>query len=197
MLQGYFYVVKIWHDKHPRQLSKEGTIVFPHEPPAVDVDAVLLNLSNILRHNTAGPDTAQALAKLQAMVRAMARDGTRREDPMRELFARVGDKWSMLLLHLLRTGSYRHAVLRRLVSAVGIEGRISQRMMTLRLRALERDGLIVREVTSSHPPGVEYALTELGTRLLEQLDGVMQWIRDNLAEIRLARERFESAAAAP
>jgi DNA-binding HxlR family transcriptional regulator len=163
----------------------------------MDVDAVLLNLSNILRHNTAGADTAQALERLQAMVRNMARDGTRRDDPMRELFARVGDKWSMLLLYLLHTGNYRHTVLRRLVSAVGSEGRISQRMLTLRLRALERDGLIARQVTPSHPPGVEYALTELGTRLLEQLDGVMQWIRDHLAEIRLARERFESAAAPP
>jgi DNA-binding HxlR family transcriptional regulator len=168
--------------------------VFPNEPLAIDVDAVMLNLGSILRHDTPGTGTAQALERLQAMVRNMARDGTRREDPMRELFARIGDKWSMLLLHLLRTGNYRHAVLRRLVSAVGNEGRISQRMLTLRLRALERDGLIGRHIVPGHPPGVEYALSELGRLLLEQLDGVMQWIRDHLSEIRLARQRFESAA---
>ena len=175
-------------------MSKEGTTVFPHQPPTFDVDAVVLRLESILRPSTPAAHTAQALQRLQAMVRTMAHDGIRREDPMRELFARVGDKWSMLLLHLLRTGDYRHAVLRRLVSTVGIERRISQRMLTLRLRALERDGLIARHVTASHPPGVEYALTALGASLVDQLDAVMRWIRDHQAEIRLARERFESAA---
>jgi len=162
----------------------------------VAADALMPTLRSILERGPALADATRALEQLQALVNTMASDGTRREDPMRELFARVGDKWSMLLLHLLRTSSYRHAVLRRLVSAVGIEGRISQRMLTLRLRALERDGLIARHVIASHPPGVEYALTELGAHLLRQLDGVMQWIRDHMPEIRLARERFESAQSA-
>jgi DNA-binding HxlR family transcriptional regulator len=123
----------------------------------------------------------------------MAADGVLREDPMREVFARIGDKWSTLLLLLLRTGNYRHAVLRRLVSAVGSEGRISQRMLTLRLRALERDGLIARRVISMQPPGVEYGLTELGAGLLQQVDIVMQWVRTHNAEIRRARLEFEAA----
>jgi DNA-binding HxlR family transcriptional regulator len=141
----------------------------------------------------AAPGNDAALAQLGAMVRNMAADGVRREDPMREVFARIGDKWSTLLLLLLRTGNYRHAVLRRLVSAVGSEGHISQRMLTLRLRALERDGLIVRRTISTQPPGVEYGLTELGSGLMVQIDIMMQWIRAHIAEIRRARQQFEAS----
>ena len=151
------------------------------------------SLGEILRDS--GPDRAAALEQLAAMVRNMAADGVRREDPMREVFARIGDKWSTLLLLLLRTGNYRHAVLRRLVSAVGSEGRISQRMLTLRLRALERDGLIARRTISTQPPGVEYGLTELGSGLLLQIDSMMQWVRTHMAEIRGARQEFEASDA--
>jgi len=161
------------------------------EPSGVNVDAVMRTLETILRNGAAGADAQRSLERLGTMVRSMADDGVRREDPMRELFARIGDKWSSLLLLLLRTGTYRHAVLRRLVSAVGSEGRISQRMLTLRLRALERDGLIARRSVSTQPPGVEYALTELGDGLVRQLDAMMQWVREHLAEIHRARQEFE------
>jgi DNA-binding HxlR family transcriptional regulator len=151
------------------------------------------SLRQILGEAATGSDAA--LVQLGAMVRNMAADGVRREEPMRELFARIGDKWSTLLLLLLRTGSYRHAVLRRLVSAVGSEGRISQRMLTLRLRALERDGLISRRTISTQPPGVEYGLTELGSGLVQQIDIMMQWVRTHIAEIRRARQQFGAADA--
>jgi DNA-binding HxlR family transcriptional regulator len=70
-------------------------------------------------------------------------------------------------------------------------------MLTLRLRALERDGLILRRVISTQPPGVEYGLTELGTGLLQQVDIVMQWVRIHNAEIRQARLEFEASDAQP
>ena len=159
----------------------------------MDVDAVMRSLGQILGEGS--PGSKAALAQLGVMVRSMAADGVRREDPMREVFARIGDKWSTLLLLLLRTGDYRHAVLRRLVSAVGSEGRISQRMLTLRLRALERDGLIARRTISTQPPGVEYGLTELGSGLMQQVDVMMQWIRTHIAEIRRARQEFEASDA--
>ena len=167
--------------------------MFP-EPPGVNVDAIMLTLARILREGAPAQDVTGSLEQLRSLVRSMADDGVRLEDPMRELPARLGDKWSTLLLLLLRTGSYRHAVLRRLVSAVGSEGRISQRMLTLRLRALERDGLIARYASSTRPPGVEYSLTALGSGLVQQLDGIMQWIREHLTEIRQARTQFEAAA---
>ena len=92
----------------------------------LDVDTVLGNVRLIVSGEGASGRHGSELARLEALVRAMARDGVQRDQPMREVLARIGDKWSTLLLHLLRTGNYRHAVLRRLVSAVGAEGRISQ-----------------------------------------------------------------------
>jgi len=167
-----------------------------HSRPAIDVDTVLRNLRLVLAHDEISGHHSSEMAELETLVRAMARDGVQRDQPMREVFARIGDKWSTLLLHLLRTGSYRHAVLRRLVSTVGAEGRISQRMLTLRLRTLERDGLIERRVISTtHPPGVEYALTELGRSLSAQIETLMQWIRDHMAQILQARSRFTESAA--
>src|ERR1700689_4066307 len=162
--------------------------------PGVDVDSVLRNLRLVLAHDEISGHHGSEMAALEALVRSMARDGVQRDQPMREVFARIGDKWSTLLLHLLRTGNYRHAVLRRLVSTVGAEGRISQRMLTLRLRTLERDGLIERRVIpTSHPPGVEYALTELGRSLSAQIETLMQWIRDHMAQILQARAQFSDA----
>jgi DNA-binding HxlR family transcriptional regulator len=162
--------------------------------PAVDVDTVLRNLRLVLAHDEISGHHSSEMAALETLVRAMARDGVQRDQPMREVFARIGDKWSTLLLHLLRTGNYRHAVLRRLVSTVGAEGRISQRMLTLRLRTLERDGLIERRVIpTTHPPGVEYALTELGRSLSAQIESLMQWIRDHMAQILQARTRFSES----
>ena len=165
-------------------------------PPALDVDAVLRSLRLILAHDETSGYHSSQMAGLETLVRAMARDGVQRDQPMREVFARIGDKWSTLLLHLLRTGNYRHAVLRRLVSTVGAERRISQRMLTLRLRTLERDGLIERRVISTiHPPGVEYALTDLGVSLSAQIESLMQWIREHMLQILQARARFTEAAA--
>lgn len=164
----------------------------PDDEPSIDIDATLSKLRAIVKTSEGTPDGA--LQGLEGLVRSMADDGVGRDEPMREVFARLGDKWSMLLLHLLRTGTYRHAVLRRLVSAVGSEGRISQRMLTLRLRALERDGFIERRVISIHPPGVEYSLTTLGFGLFGQIEANMQWIRDHLRAIRAARQRFEADA---
>src|SRR5580698_6842738 len=159
--------------------------------PQVNVDKVLGDVRLIVSGEGASGRHGNELPRLEVLVRAMARDGVQRDQPMREVLARIGDKWSSLLLHLLRTGNYRHAVLRRLVSAVGAEGRISQRMLTLRLRALERDGLLVRRVVpDTHPPGVEYALTELGQSLTAQIESLMQWIRDHMARILQAREGF-------
>src|ERR1700683_1066750 len=166
--------------------------------PAVDVDTVLRNLRLVLAHDEISGHHGSEMAALETLVRSMARDGVQREQPMGEGVARIGDKGSTLLLHLLRTGNYRHAVLRRLVSTVGAEGRISQRMLTLRLRALERDGLLERHVVpGTHPPGVEYALTALGHSLTAQIESLMQWIRDHMARILQARERFGRSVDAP
>jgi DNA-binding HxlR family transcriptional regulator len=128
---------------------------------------------------------------LAALAEAMARDGNQRDDPMREIFARLGDRWSMLILLVLRTGTYRHAALKRLIGELGAEGRISQRMLTLRLRGLERDGLVRQTQRPSKAPHVEYDLTPLGQELLAQVDRLMEWIRGHGNEIARSREDFD------
>jgi DNA-binding HxlR family transcriptional regulator len=74
----------------------------------------------------------------------------------------LGDRWSSLIMHLLSGGMLRHVELRRLICAVSAEHDISQRLFTLKLKVLERDGLVARTVTVDVPPRVEYALTDLG-----------------------------------
>lgn len=116
-----------------------------------------------------------------------------RGDPVREIVARLGDRWSTLLLLVLETGPFRHAMLRRVVSVISAEKAISQRMLTLRLRALERDGLVSRAVTPTVPPQVEYALTPLGRELIGVVGGLLRWIESRNDEILESRRRFEDS----
>src|SRR5437762_10409673 len=82
-----------------------------------------------------------------------------------EVLARVGDKWTVLVVGVLGDGPKRFNELRRAL------GSISQRMLTLTLRGLERDGLVTRTMFPSIPPRVDYALTKLGRSLLEPVSG--------------------------
>src|SRR6266496_1567108 len=104
-----------------------------------------------------------------------------------EVLARVGDKWTVLVVSTLGDGPKRFNELRR-----GL-GSISQRMLTLTLRGLERDGLVTRTVFPTIPPRVEYELTELGHSLLEPVSGLGLWARHNRAAIEAARRRFDAA----
>ena len=104
-----------------------------------------------------------------------------------EVLARVGDKWTVLVVTLLGDGSKRFNELRR-----GL-GSISQRMLTLTLRSLERDGLVTRTVFPTIPPRVDYELTKLGHSLLEPVSRLGLWARQNRAAIQAARRRFDAA----
>src|SRR5580692_6928599 len=106
-----------------------------------------------------------------------------------DVLARIGDKWSVLLVSQLGNGPKRFNELRRAV------GGISQRMLTLTLRGLERDGLVTRTVFPTIPPRVDYALTALGRDLLQPVSALGEWATRNQAKIARARERFEGAAA--
>ncbi|HEY6723323.1 MAG TPA: helix-turn-helix domain-containing protein [Polyangiaceae bacterium] len=106
---------------------------------------------------------------------------------VREVLSRVGDKWSVQVVSLLGEGPLRFSELRR-----SIEG-ISQRMLTLTLRGLERDGLVTRTVHPTLPPSVEYALTPLGKTLLEPVHALATWARKNRTSIQAARGRFDAA----
>src|SRR6202161_1759153 len=106
-----------------------------------------------------------------------------------DVLARVGDKWSVLVVTRLGRGPLRFNELRRTI------GGISQRMLTLTLRGLERDGLVTRTVFPTIPPRVDYALTSLGRDLLEPVSALGEWATRNQAKIARAREKFDGAAA--
>ena len=102
-----------------------------------------------------------------------------------DVLARVGDKWSVLIVVLLGDGSRRFSELKRSVDG------ISQRMLTLPLRGLERDGLVTRTVTPTIPPRVDYALTDLGRSLWPPLRALGDWARANRGAIDTARARYD------
>ncbi|MBB6171860.1 DNA-binding HxlR family transcriptional regulator [Nocardiopsis mwathae] len=106
---------------------------------------------------------------------------------VRDVLDRIGDKWSVLVIALLGDGPLRYSELRRRIDGV------SQRMLTLTLRNLERDGLVARTVTPQTPPRVDYALTELGRTLFERLRPVLDWAEENHASIAASRERYDGA----
>ena len=106
-----------------------------------------------------------------------------------DVLARVGDKWSVLVVTRLGAGAMRFNELRRAI------GGISQRMLTLTLRGLERDGLVTRTVFPTIPPRVDYALTPLGRDLLQPVSALGEWATRNQAKIARAREKFDGAAA--
>ena len=102
------------------------------------------------------------------------------------VLARVGDKWSVLIVMLLGDGPKRFNEIKRLV------GGISQRMLTLTLRGLERDGLVTRTVFATVPPRVDYALTDLGRSLWTPVEALGLWARTHQEEIEAARQRFDA-----
>ncbi|MFD9897864.1 winged helix-turn-helix transcriptional regulator [Mesorhizobium sp. UC22_110] len=108
--------------------------------------------------------------------------------PIREVLDRVGDTWSILVILNLQPASMRFNALKR-----AIEG-ISQRMLTVTLRSLERDGLVSRTVRPTTPPEVEYALTELGQSLAVPIAALGAWAAGNRDTLRSARAAFDAAA---
>jgi DNA-binding HxlR family transcriptional regulator len=102
------------------------------------------------------------------------------------LLSRIGDKWTVLVVGTLAEGSKRFNELRREIPSV------SQRMLTLTLRNLERDGLVSRTVTPTIPPRVDYELTELGQSLQKPISGLANWALENVEAIHRAQSQFDA-----
>jgi DNA-binding HxlR family transcriptional regulator len=108
----------------------------------------------------------------------------------REVLDRVGDKWSLQVLTVLDDRTLRFGELRR-----AVEG-ISQRMLTVTLRTLERDGIVHRTLYPEIPPRVEYTLTPLGKTLLKAASAFILWAETHVDEIDEARADYDARAAA-
>ena len=102
----------------------------------------------------------------------------------RDVLDRVGDKWTVQVIHLLGQGTLRFSELRRSVDG------ISQRMLTVTLRGLERDGLVLRQVFAVVPPRVEYTLTPLGESLLDVVGALVEWSAGHTGDIAEARRHY-------
>ena len=113
-----------------------------------------------------------------------------RQDPCRtsDVLGIVGDKWSLLVVRNLSQGPRRFTELKRATTG------ISQRMLTVTLRSLERDGILTRTVHNVMPPHVSYALTPMGMTLREATAPLLEWSLSNLDGIHAAREAYDSRA---
>ena len=107
--------------------------------------------------------------------------------PIREVLDLVGDTWSILVIINLQAAPRRFNALKR-----AIEG-ISQRMLTVTLRSLEREGLVRRTVRPTTPPEVEYALTDIGHSIAVPIAGLAGWAEQNRDLLRAARTAFDAA----
>lgn len=112
----------------------------------------------------------------------------REKCPVRDVLSQLGDAWSSLVILILSAGPMRFNALKREI------GDVSQRMLAVTLRQLERDGLVSRTVYPTKPPKVEYALTGLGHSLKERVDTLVVWANDNHDAIRRARHAYDGEA---
>jgi DNA-binding HxlR family transcriptional regulator len=113
------------------------------------------------------------------------------KDPLavRELLTKIGDKWSIFIvlsLAKVHKGRARFSELEKTIPG------ISQRMLTLTLRNLERDGLLTRHIFPEIPPRVEYEMTALGKSLLRPVEGLFDWVSANWEEVKKAQSQFDT-----
>ena len=101
------------------------------------------------------------------------------------MLSRIGDKWTVLVVNYLGDGKLRFSELQRKV------GGISQKMLTVTLRNLERDGFVTRTILPTSPPSVEYSLTDLGRDLLVPVRSIADWTRANMNRIEESRRIFD------
>lgn len=106
-----------------------------------------------------------------------------------DILHHVGDKWSVLIIVLLRERSRRYSELEREI------GTVSKKMLTSTLRNLERDGFVTRAVTPTIPPRVDYALTELGREVMEPLETLARWALTNNERVMSARKTYDTSRA--
>ena len=115
---------------------------------------------------------------------------TREDCEVRQILDRIADKWSLLVIALLEHRRLRFTALLREIDGV------SQRMLTVTLRQLERDGLVSRTVHPVVPPRVEYELTPLGATLHQTIQSLVTWTEAHQREIAGARAAYDARSAA-
>lgn len=136
------------------------------------------------------PKDQELVATPLAIFRSAGASGDLEKCPVREVIAKIGDKWSMLIVLELSDGAKRFNQIRRNIPD------ISQKMLTQTLKDLQRDGLVSRTVYPTVPPAVEYQLTEMGESILKPFAALLDWADSRLGGILEARREFDRRAAA-
>ncbi|WP_326777020.1 helix-turn-helix transcriptional regulator [Streptomyces sp. NBC_00117] len=121
----------------------------------------------------------------------LSRFNSTQDNPIVNVVDHLGNYWRNWLLVIARTGPYRPSTIRRIIAALVPERPISQRMLTLNLRMLERDGLIVRHVFDDECRHVEYSLSPIGMDLSDRVMSLIGWAERHSGEIEAAREAFD------
>lgn len=135
--------------------------------------------------------SAETHGQLQQLI-SDSNAGRDARGPVRELQSMVGDHWGSLLILLLHFGPLRFSVLQRIVALMDDHG-ISRRMLSLKLRTLQRDGLVLRNVVQAVPPQVEYSLTPLGQEFWQRLFSLVSWLNTRRGEVEAARAEYARA----
>ena len=133
-------------------------------------------------HTAGTVDLADARSPYEGSCRAHGNDGR----AIRDILARIGDKWSLLVIATLHEGRLRFGEL------LGHIPGISQRLLTLTVRQLERDGIVTRTVYPEVPPRVEYELTDLGETLFVPARAIADWAVTHHDEIERARAEYDA-----
>ena len=138
------------------------------------------------------PTNKNTCTALLALAAQMDHTGVSADDPVREIFGLLGDKWSKLILLVLDCGVFGYGELQRTMEALATEPSVPRRVLTLKLRALERDGFVRKELGLQKTAKSAYSLTPLGKELTERVKLTTQWITDHHDDIKSARLAYDN-----
>ncbi|ACM31321.1 helix-turn-helix transcriptional regulator [Agrobacterium rhizogenes] len=156
-------------------------------PRAYNADRVLGEVEKILNLGRGGATRNDRVSNIRSYVTGMADTGCQPDDPVREFASLAADQWSSMILLVLRDGPFRYSILHRLVGAIGVTDGISQRILTLKLKKLHHNGLIIRTIENEAPIRISYSLSPLGRSFIDEIEHLAQWIIGKLPEIHAAR----------
>lgn len=157
----------------------------------VEAEQIMARVREVIDPGGRGESTPGQWALFENTSAQMEQFGIHRDNPVVSVIDHIGNYWRNWILTILNTGSYRPSKISRLLEAVNPSHPISQRMLTLNLRLLERDGLIRREVKCTKHNHVEYCLTPLGADLAKQIMNLIEWIGLQAGAILDARQKFD------
>lgn len=159
----------------------------------VGAEQIMARVRAVLAHQDTGEITCAQKELFGRVAAWVVQFDMNRKNPILDVVDHIGNYWRNWLFLILHTGTYRPSKIARILEAMDPNHPISQRMLTLNLRLLERDGLVERNVVCDKLNHVEYSLTPMGNELVVQLLAVIAWVGDHVPQIADARARFDAA----